>query len=141
NKKRNIPSKKIFDYDKMTEDKWDSFSNKVDALANGCYLRNLTNKSSFNQNKLNLYWDLLQECILKAAESNIPSHQSKGHHSMKRPPLLSKLYKKMKFLYKFKILVRDTSTNLVVSQKWSTSIDEFYTLLNEFNIPYVRLPP
>ncbi|CAI2194680.1 19036_t:CDS:1, partial [Funneliformis geosporum] len=39
NKKRNIPSKKIYDYDKMTSDKWDSFSNKVDALANGCYLR------------------------------------------------------------------------------------------------------
>ncbi|CAI2200629.1 2488_t:CDS:1, partial [Funneliformis geosporum] len=28
NNKRNIPSKKIYDYDKMTDDKWETFSNK-----------------------------------------------------------------------------------------------------------------
>ncbi|CAI2174070.1 16452_t:CDS:2 [Funneliformis geosporum] len=68
NNKRNIPSKKIYNYDQMTDDKWETFSNKVDALANGCYLQSLTNKSSFNQNELNRYWNLLQGCILKAAD-------------------------------------------------------------------------
>ncbi|CAI2197441.1 9520_t:CDS:1, partial [Funneliformis geosporum] len=34
NNKRNIPLKKIYDYDKMTKDKWLAFANKTDALNN-----------------------------------------------------------------------------------------------------------
>ncbi|CAI2197105.1 15046_t:CDS:1, partial [Funneliformis geosporum] len=48
-------------------------------------------------------------------------------------------YKRMKLLYKFKKLVRDILTNSVISPKWSPSINELYTLLNEYSIPYVSL--
>ncbi|CAI2187527.1 2019_t:CDS:1, partial [Funneliformis geosporum] len=51
--KWNIPLKKVYDYNKMIKDKWLAFTNKTDALNNGCYLRSLNNKTVFNQNKLN----------------------------------------------------------------------------------------
>ena len=55
NVKRNIPLKKVFDYDKMDDDKWKAFSEKTDALAKGCSLRLLDNKVIFTQSKLNRF--------------------------------------------------------------------------------------
>ncbi|CAI2191359.1 1446_t:CDS:2, partial [Funneliformis geosporum] len=141
NNKRNIPLKKVYDYDKMTENNWSAFANKTDTLANGCYLRCLNNKTVFNQNMLNQFWDLFQNCIIKAADSIIPSHQSKGHHTLKRPPLLSKLYKNLKLLYKLKRLVKKMEVTSCLPQHWSTLVEKFYTIMNDFGIGYVRIPP
>ncbi|CAI2180579.1 6665_t:CDS:2 [Funneliformis geosporum] len=55
NNKRNIPLKKTYDFDMMSENKWAAFSDKFDALATGCYLRYLINNTIFNQNKLNYF--------------------------------------------------------------------------------------
>jgi len=78
NNKRNIPKKTIFDYDKMDEERWTEFKNTMDALANSCELRLFQFNTKLNQTKLNFYWDLLQACIIKAADKIIPSHKSNG---------------------------------------------------------------
>ncbi|CAI2196733.1 8505_t:CDS:1, partial [Funneliformis geosporum] len=43
--KRNIPTKIVFDYEKISDNKWRDFSNKTDTLANGCQLRALNNRT------------------------------------------------------------------------------------------------
>ncbi|CAI2186354.1 1854_t:CDS:1 [Funneliformis geosporum] len=128
NNKRNIPLKKVYDFDKMTEDNWAAFAKKTDALANGCYLHCLNNKTVLNQNMLNQFWDLLQECIIKTALSIIPSYQSKEHHTIKRPPLLSKLYKNLKLLYKLKRLVKKIEVTFCLPQHWCTLVKIFTQL-------------
>ncbi|CAI2181330.1 15467_t:CDS:1 [Funneliformis geosporum] len=57
---RKISLKKVYDFDKMTPDKWTIYGDKVDALTNGCELTTLTHQTVFTQNRLNCDWDLLQ---------------------------------------------------------------------------------
>jgi hypothetical protein len=138
--KRNIPKKKVFTYDNMTDAHWTKFSEKTDALINSCSLRTLKNDTPFTQSNLNLYWDLLQECIMKAADKTIPSRLSKGHHHLNRSHLLSKLYKNIRFLYKFKKLVKSIISVSLPSTNWPVMADRFYNLLSEFGFNFVRLP-
>ena len=76
-KSNKSPIKKIsFKYDSMSSDDWTNFANKTDALLLSCQLANLTNSKLKSKQALNFYWDLIQGCIIKAAEKYIPFHCS-----------------------------------------------------------------
>ena len=141
NNRHNIPKKVIYDYDKMTEESWTKYMTKVDALANSCELRHLKFNMRMNQTQLNYYWDLLQACIIKAADNVIPSHKSTGQHKIKKPPILSKLYNNLRFLYKFTKKVKSTCRSDVLPTDWIILYAQFHIITQEFGLNIVALPP
>src|SRR5215216_1380157 len=95
------PTKKIsFHYDKMSHDDWTNFANKTDALLSSCQLANLDNIKLKSKHALNFYWDLIQGCIIKAAEKFISIHHSSQHARDLRPKTLKKIYQQLLIVQK-----------------------------------------
>ncbi|CAI2182649.1 12795_t:CDS:2, partial [Funneliformis geosporum] len=61
--------KKIsFQYDNMSKDDWSAFTHKTNTLLTSCQLATLKKHKLKSKQALNFYWDLIQRCIIKAAE-------------------------------------------------------------------------
>ena len=77
----------IFQYGKMTPDKWTRFAESIDELIEQSPLLGFIDTINYNISDLNFYWTLIREIITTAAKQHIPLYRvnlSRQHLNIKK---------------------------------------------------------
>src|SRR3990170_1156173 len=96
-KQRNI-SRKIFDYDKMTPDKWKSFKEDIKKNLEDKPIAEYRRNGIRSCNKINDLWCHIRDSIIQAVSKNIPYRNTAHSNVIRRPEDLTEIYRVMKRL-------------------------------------------
>ena len=110
--------KLTFLYDNITDQQWDAFSKKTDNLLNACHLKNMTPSRLTSIHNVNFYWNHLQNCIIKAAESTLPHKWSANHTQDLRPKALKDDYRQLFNLQKLHRISLQCINRGTVKDSW-----------------------
>ncbi|CAI2193301.1 12016_t:CDS:1, partial [Funneliformis geosporum] len=108
----------------MSNDDWSAFPHKTDTLLTSCQLATMEKYKLKSKQALNFYWDLIQGCIIKAAEKIILIHRSSQHLRDLRPKSLKKVYRQIRIAQKLEKLSKKAFISNRIPTQWSKSYDK-----------------
>lgn len=135
-KTKNQIKKKTYQYDQMDDKSWNKFSKQVDAYVNSCQLTNISPEKLQSKSALNFFWDLIQGCIIKAADKCIPIRNSSAHSRDLRPRLLKNMYKQLVAVQKLQRLTRQGLRSYAVPKNWTTIYQQIVPLIAHYKLPW-----
>ena len=96
-KQRKI-NRKIYNYDKMTTQKWEKFTTDTKKFLFNKQIEDFRRESINSSNKINTLWEYIRDSIIQAAKENIPCRNTANSNTIRRPEDLIEIYRVLKRL-------------------------------------------
>src|ERR1044071_4153920 len=94
-KRHNNKSRKIRDYDEMTDELWEDYANDIEKELDKPETQNITRGS--NINAINRTWDLLKNSMNRAADRHFPT-KNVSNKPLRIPEILRNIFRPIRSL-------------------------------------------